>query len=76
MPFHLYNLAKLPLPTHDEHDFYCRLAMENTAIAFARSTDYIIQITEPNNIPPGNVWHTKVKGNSKNLKYQLQHSRQ
>ena len=58
MPFHLYNLVKLPLSTHDDHDFYCRLATEITALAFVRSSVHIIQISEPNDIPPGKVWYT------------------
>ena len=54
--FQLYDVVKLPLLIPDKNDFYCRLATDIKAVAFARDSEYIIQITEGNQVPIGNVW--------------------
>ena len=56
IPFHLYNILKLPMITPEKDAFYCMLATNIKAVALVRDAHYIIQITEGNDIPPGSVW--------------------
>jgi len=57
LPFHVYEVTKLPLSTHHQLDFYTTLSTDITTIAFNRDSDYFLQITAGNSRPQGNVWH-------------------
>jgi len=44
-PFHVYELVKLPLTIHHQHEFYTSLATDIAIIAYHRDADYLLQIT-------------------------------
>jgi len=54
--FQLYDVIKLPLPTPETHDYYCKLATEITTIGYSADADHIIQMS--NHLQPSNaiVW--------------------
>ena len=57
MPFHIYEVIKLPLSINHQYEFYTSLSTEISAIAFNRDVNYFLQITGANNRPHGSVRH-------------------
>ena len=55
VPFHLYNVIKLPMTTPEKYDFFCRIAAKVKSVAFSRDADYFIQIDEGSDTPAGSV---------------------
>jgi len=55
-PFHLYDVVKLPLATHETRKFYTMLATDIKFIGFSRDSEYLIQIENKAVIPQGCVW--------------------
>jgi len=54
MPFLLYELVKLPLTTHHQHEFYTTLTTQISTLVFNHNVNYFLQLTDDNR-PYGSV---------------------